>query len=41
MDVREGFNGYITGAIVGAVMKAIRGKAHPALVNKLITEKLK
>ena len=34
-------NTKVTGAIVGAVMKATRGKADPALVNKLIAEKLK
>lgn len=34
-------NTKVTGAIVGAVMKATRGKADPAQVNKLIAEKLK
>ena len=34
-------NTKVTGAIVGAVMKATRGKADPAVVNKLIAEKLK
>ncbi len=34
-------NTKVTGAIVGAVMKATRGKADPAMVNKLIAEKLK
>lgn len=33
-------NTKVTGAIVGAVMKATRGKADPAQVNKLIAEKL-
>lgn len=33
-------NHKVTGAIVGAVMKATRGKADPAQVNKLIAEKL-
>lgn len=33
-------NTKVTGAIVGAVMKATRGKADPALVNKLIAQKL-
>lgn len=33
-------NTKVTGAIVGFVMKATRGKADPALVNKLIAEKL-
>lgn len=34
-------NKKVTGAIVGAVMKATRGKADPAQVNKLIAQKLK
>lgn len=34
-------NKKVTGAIVGAVMKATKGKADPAQVNKLIAEKLK
>ncbi|MGP6173379.1 Asp-tRNA(Asn)/Glu-tRNA(Gln) amidotransferase subunit GatB [Corynebacterium sp. A21] len=34
-------NTKVTGAIVGAVMKATQGKADPAQVNKLIAEKLK
>ncbi|RRO90632.1 Asp-tRNA(Asn)/Glu-tRNA(Gln) amidotransferase GatCAB subunit B, partial [Corynebacterium bovis] len=33
-------NTKVTGAIVGAVMKATRGKADPAQVNALIAEKL-
>ncbi len=33
-------NTKVVGAIVGAVMKATRGKADPAQVNKLIAEKL-
>ncbi|WKD59423.1 Aspartyl/glutamyl-tRNA(Asn/Gln) amidotransferase subunit B [Corynebacterium caspium DSM 44850] len=33
-------NTKVTGAIVGAVMKATRGKADPQQVNKLIAEKL-
>ncbi len=33
-------NKKVTGAIVGAVMKATKGKADPAQVNKLIAEKL-
>lgn len=33
-------NTKVTGAIVGAVMKATRGKADPALVNQLIAKKL-
>ncbi|AZA11275.1 Asp-tRNA(Asn)/Glu-tRNA(Gln) amidotransferase subunit GatB [Corynebacterium gerontici] len=33
-------NTKVTGAIVGAVMKATRGKADPAQVNKLIAQKL-
>ncbi|MGO1950177.1 MAG: Asp-tRNA(Asn)/Glu-tRNA(Gln) amidotransferase subunit GatB, partial [Mycobacteriaceae bacterium] len=36
----RGGNKKVTGAIVGAVMKATRGKADPAQVNKLIAEKL-
>ena len=35
----RGGNAKAGGAIVGAVMKATRGKADPALVNKLIAEK--
>ncbi|AZA13369.1 Asp-tRNA(Asn)/Glu-tRNA(Gln) amidotransferase subunit GatB [Corynebacterium choanae] len=35
----QGGNNKAAGAIVGAVMKATRGKADPALVNKLIAEK--
>ncbi|MBN9644989.1 Asp-tRNA(Asn)/Glu-tRNA(Gln) amidotransferase subunit GatB [Corynebacterium mendelii] len=35
----KGGNKKAGGAIVGAVMKATRGKADPALVNKLIAEK--
>ena len=34
-------NTKVVGAIVGAVMKATRGKADPAQVNKLIAQKLK
>ncbi|WP_136141045.1 Asp-tRNA(Asn)/Glu-tRNA(Gln) amidotransferase subunit GatB [Corynebacterium endometrii] len=34
-------NTKVTGAIVGAVMKATQGKADPGQVNKLIAEKLK
>ncbi|MEJ5919523.1 Asp-tRNA(Asn)/Glu-tRNA(Gln) amidotransferase subunit GatB [Corynebacterium sp. H78] len=34
-------NKKVTGAIVGAVMKATRGKADPAQVNKMIAQKLK
>ena len=34
-------NKKVTGAIVGAVMKATQGKADPGQVNKLIAEKLK
>ncbi|WP_018019958.1 Asp-tRNA(Asn)/Glu-tRNA(Gln) amidotransferase subunit GatB [Corynebacterium ciconiae] len=34
-------NKKVTGAIVGAVMKATRGKADPAVVNQLIATKLK
>ena len=37
----RGGNAKAGGAIVGAVMKATRGKADPALVNKLIAEKTK
>lgn len=37
----RGGNMKAAGAIVGAVMKATRGKADPALVNKLIAEKTK
>jgi len=33
-------NKKVTGAIVGAVMKATQGKADPGQVNKLIAEKL-
>ena len=33
-------NTKVTGAIVGAVMKATQGKADPGLVNKLIAQKL-
>ncbi|HCT14889.1 MAG TPA: Asp-tRNA(Asn)/Glu-tRNA(Gln) amidotransferase GatCAB subunit B, partial [Corynebacterium nuruki] len=33
-------NKKVTGAIVGAVMKATRGKADPGQVNKLIATKL-
>lgn len=33
-------NKKVTGAIVGAVMKATRGKADPAMVNQLIAQKL-
>jgi aspartyl-tRNA(Asn)/glutamyl-tRNA(Gln) amidotransferase subunit B len=38
-DVRAGKDAAV-GALVGAVMKRSRGKANPALVNKLIKEKL-
>ncbi|TBR17652.1 Asp-tRNA(Asn)/Glu-tRNA(Gln) amidotransferase GatCAB subunit B, partial [bacterium] len=38
-DVRAGKEAAV-GALVGAVMKRSRGKANPALVNKLIKEKL-
>lgn len=33
-------NKKVTGAIVGAVMKAAQGKADPEQVNKLIAKKL-
>ena len=33
-------NKKVTGAIVGQVMKATRGKADPAQVNQIITAKL-
>ena len=38
-DVRAGKEAAV-GSLVGAVMKRSRGKANPALVNKLIKEKL-